>query len=104
MAGFVSTFLASLSIVLPTILLIYAAAWLILARLGRLRTDRPWNAADLRTWKLPYVMAEGTIFAVAFAAAMAAVGETSAAEALAGGFASILMLGLGPLLPAYLKT
>lgn len=103
MQSSMSTFLSALSVMLPTMVLISAATWLVMARLGGLKPDLPWTAADLRTWKLPYVLAEAAIFSVAFAAGTAIAGESGLGAAGAAAFASIAMLALGPLLPNSLK-
>jgi hypothetical protein len=100
MFQFIYGFLARSAVMLPVIVVFSAGIWLLLNRLGVMRSNEPFNAADLRTWPLSYALADAVLFASLFAAINAALGDSELSVATAAGAAAAIALGPVPALLA----
>lgn len=103
MLEFLHQFLARAAVMVPVMLLLCAATWFMMARLGALKLDQPLIASDLRTWPLSLALADAFLFAVAYAAIMALAGDNQLGAALGGGFAALIALGLVPAMTTILN-
>ena len=103
MFDFATGFLARSAAMLPIILLMTVGVWLAMKRLGHLRLDRPFNAADMRTWPLSYAAIEATVFGVVFAALAAALDDSAFSIAIAAGTAALAATGGVPALISRLR-
>lgn len=72
--------------------------WWVASKLGLLKTDGGFNAADMRTWTFGFTLFEATFFGLLFSTMMHAMGGSSTAAAIAGIAAALMSLGLGELL------
>ncbi len=98
MHDFLSGFLLRSAAMIPAVVLASAAMWLVLKKLGVMRLEQPFNVVDMRTWRLSYAAAEAFAFAVIFAAVTAALGGTPLSIFVASGVASLIALGVVPIL------
>ena len=90
-------FLIRLGVMLPTILIFTALIWLLFRKLGAVTPGVPIEASNMRTWPLPYLLADAALFAVIFALVAAWLGEGEWTAGIAGGIAALVAFGLGPL-------
>ncbi len=91
-------FLIRLAVMLPTILIVASLIWVLLRKLGAVAPGVPLEPANMRTWPLPFVLADAALFAVIFAFVAAWMGEGEWSAAVAGGVAAVIAVGFGPLL------
>ncbi len=89
-------FLIRLAVMLPTILIAASLAWMLLRKFGVVAPGAPLEAANMRTWPLPFILADAALFAVVFAFVAAWMGEGEWSAAIAGGVAALIAIGLGP--------
>ena len=94
MSEFFAQWFARASVMLPVMIVVAGACWLVLNKLGVMRLGAPLNGADLRTWPLYFALGDATVFALTFSAVAAWMGDSAAGSAVAGGLAAIVALGV----------
>lgn len=92
-------FLARAAVMVPVIVLFSALMWGLLTKLGKMRPEAPFNAADMRTWPLAFAMGYAALFGVIFAALAAWLGDSQWSSGIAAGGAAFLSLILARFLP-----
>ena len=94
MTEFFAQWFARASVMLPVVIIMAAACWLVLNKLGVMRTRAPLDGADMRTWPLYFALGDAAVFALTFSAVAAGMGDSAAGSAVAGGAAAIVALGV----------
>ena len=94
MTEFFAQWFARASVMLPVVIIMAAACWLVLNKMGVMRLSVPLNGSDMRTWPFYFAMGDATVFALTFSAVAAWMGDNPLASAVAGGLAAIVALGV----------
>ena len=92
MAEFFAQWLMRASVMVPVMIVLAAASWWIFGRLGVMKRDALFAPADMRTWSLPFALGDAIVFSLVFSGIAAWMGDSSAAAAVAGGFAALVAL------------
>jgi len=100
MPDFIYQVLIRLAVMLPAILILSALIWCGLKWFGVVRTGVPLDARDMRTWPLPFALADAALFALTFAIVMVVMGEGEWSAGVAGGVSAVVAIGLAPQLLA----
>ena len=103
MLDFASSFLMRSDVMIPACIIVAAAIWFGKRRFGVTRSAGPFNARDMRTWPLWFVVVDTALFVVVFAAITAALGEDEYTYAIAGGAAAFLTFGPAPAILAKIR-
>ena len=98
MLEFAYSFLMRSEVMIPTAVFVATVIWFAKAKrkFGMRQLAGPFNARDMRTWPLWFVVVDTALFVVVFAAITAALGEDQYTYAIAGGAAAFLTFGLAP--------
>ena len=94
MTEFFAQWFARASVMLPVVIIMAAACWLVLNKMGVMRLSVPLNGSDMRTWPFYFALGDATVFALTFSAVAAWMGDSPAGSAVAGGAAAIVALGV----------
>ena len=94
MTEFFAQWFARASVMLPVVIVMAAACWLVLNKMGVMRLSLPLNGSDMRTWPFYFALGDATVFALTFSAVAAWMGDNAAGSAVAGGLAAIVALGV----------
>lgn len=99
MPDFIYEFAIRFAVMLPALVLLAALTWSVLEQFGFL-INGAFNAADMRTWPLGFIIADAVLFAAILAAAYVAFGDNPLSAGVAGGLAALIGFGLMPRLAA----
>jgi hypothetical protein len=90
---------------LMTILVILtASAWAALKKLGLMRLDRPFDAADLRTWPLAFATLDAMIYGAIFALIQTTLSNSPLAIAVAAASATLVAMRAVPALASRYRS
>src|SRR5262245_50425637 len=104
MPDFLLQLLSRLAVMLPVILVLVVALWLIFNRRRHGTLAPSFSPSDMRTWSLRFALLDGTVFAVTFAFLSAWMAESQFSAGVAGGLAALVAMGLVPgLVATYAK-
>ena len=94
MSEFFAQWFARASVMLPVVIIMAAACWLVLKQMGVMRLGVPLNGSDMRTWPFYFALGDATVFALTFSAVAAWMGDSPAGSSVAGGVAALVALGV----------
>ena len=94
MSAFVAQWMMRTSVMLPVIIAVTAAVWVVLSVAGVMKRGVPLDVADMRTWPLQFALGEAAIFAIIFSGIAAWAGDSPALVAAAPGVAACLAVGV----------
>ena len=98
MSLFVAQWMIRASVMVPVMIAVTAAVWLVLSVAGAMKRGVPLDVADMRTWPLQFAFGEAAIFAIIFSGIAAWAGDNPALVAAASGVAAGLAVGVAYLL------
>ena len=96
MPEFAYGFLMRSEVMIPAAVFVATVIWFAKKKFGMRQPAEPFNARDMRTWPLWFVVVDTALFVVVFAAITAALGEGGYTYAIGGGVAALLTFGLSP--------
>jgi len=94
MSAFVAQWMMRTSVMLPVIIAVTAAVWVVLSVAGVMQRGVPLDVGDMRTWPLQFALGEAAIFAIIFSGIAAWAGDSPALVAAASGVAACLAVGV----------
>jgi hypothetical protein len=96
MRDFLVQFLSRLAVMLPVVLLLAAALWLIFNRRRLAASARAFSPSDMRTWSLRFALLDGAVFAVTFALLSTLLADSQFSAGVAGALAAVVAVGVMP--------